>query len=189
MAKKSTRKKPHSGITWREWLEKWELSELRFSADFLDMRWQPTEADRNAAWDMYVEMLTRITTQKLGFDDGVEKAALDSVYSLFGLTRETIKTHGRESNEFAKISIVVLNQLIRPFTAKWHRLSTSGAFAEDSRRVEFRRELEELQTKLRRYTSMLAHMAGVEDLSGMEEAEQKAWRTLPAPSWAGDLKR
>ncbi len=74
---------------------------------------------KEAAWDLYVELLTRITTQPLPDEDGVEQTALDSIYALFGITRETLKAHGRSCIQFAKIAIVVLEQVVRPFTAKW----------------------------------------------------------------------
>jgi hypothetical protein len=49
------------------------------------------------------------------------------VYRLFGLTREILKAPGgRHAREFAKIAVVVLNQKVRPFTARWHRLALAG---------------------------------------------------------------
>ena len=93
---------------------------------------------------------------------------LDSIHKLFGLSREIIKKHGRNCIEFTKIAVVVLNQIIRPFTGKWHSLSLGMAFENEARCSEFRDELAELQSKLRTYTQMLAEMAGVEDLTGME---------------------
>ncbi|KKL73599.1 hypothetical protein LCGC14_2073260, partial [marine sediment metagenome] len=97
------------------------------------------------------------------------EAALTSVFSLFPSTRDVIKTYGRDSIEFAKIAIIVLNQIIRPFTAKWHKLSLQGAFEEDEGCNNFRNELSDLQVQLKIYTKMLADMAGVEDLSELEE--------------------
>ena len=49
----------------------------------------------------------------------------------YAITREIIKHHGRDCIEFTKIAVVVLNQIIRPFTAKWHRLSASKAFEDE----------------------------------------------------------
>jgi hypothetical protein len=63
----------------------------------------------------------------------------------------------------------VLNQIIRPFTAKWHCLSLAGAFEEPVRCREFRAELAQLQPKLRDYTRALAAMAEVEDLTVLED--------------------
>ena len=156
-------------MKWQQWLDQWSMTSLKIKAGFLELEWAPQEADRDAAWDLYVELLTRITTQSLPDEHGVEKTALDSVFALFGLTRETIKRHGRQCSEFTKIAVVVLNQVVRPFTVKWHRLNAAGAFSDAARCAEFRRELTELQAKLRRYTKMLADMAGVEDLTTLEE--------------------
>ena len=63
----------------------------------------------------------------------------------------------------------MLNQVVRPFTAKWHRLSLSGAFKDAERCREFRAELSTLQQLLRCYTKALAAMAEVEDLTSLEE--------------------
>jgi hypothetical protein len=64
----------------------------------------------------------------------------------------------------------VLNQIVRPFTAKWHQRSLAGAFKDAASRQEFRRELEALQNKLLCYTRALAKMADVEDLTKLETA-------------------
>ncbi len=64
---------------------------------------------------------------------------------------------------------MVLNQVIRPFTAKWHKLSLAGAFEDDKLCTEFIDELEELQKVLVIYTKMLADMAGIEDLTSFED--------------------
>lgn len=79
-----------------------------------------------------------------------------------------LKTQWRLCGEFAKIAIVVLNQVVRPFTAKWHKESLAGAFQDESRCREFRDELGSMQQQLRRYTRMLADMATVEDLTELD---------------------
>lgn len=155
-------------MKWKEWLDKWSMTGLSINAGFLNMEWEPRDRDRDAAWELYIELLTRITTQYLQPDHGDEKTALDSIHALFGLTRETLKRQGRHCEEFAKIAIVVLNQVVRPFTAKWHKASLAGAFDDESRCQEFRDELAALQEELRRYTKMLADMANVEDLTELE---------------------
>jgi hypothetical protein len=79
-------------------------------------------------------------------------------------------------NNFKKITkLVVLNQIIRPFTAKWHRLSLEGAFKDPIQCAEFRGELAALQADLRRYTGMMGEMAGVEeDLVLLEQLETES---------------
>ena len=153
----------------RDFLEKWGLSSLKINLGFLEGEFAPRDPDRAAAWELYIELLTRITTQHLPPEDGDEKTALDSVHALFPLTREILRRHGSGCGEFAKLAIPVLNQVIRPFTAKWHKLSLAGAFKQSARCAEFRQELAALQAQLRNYTRALAALADVEDLTTLEQ--------------------
>jgi hypothetical protein len=154
----------------KELFEKWGMTGLRVKTPILEMEWEPSDYDKNAAWDLYVELLTRITTQRLPEEHGIEEAALESVYKIFELTRTTLKEHGRKAENFTKIAIIVLNQVIRPFTAKWHRLSEQEVFIDKDKCTEFRDELFQLQNKLRAYTRMLSELADVEDMTEMEDA-------------------
>ena len=132
----------------RKWLENWDLTHLKINVGFLEAEWQPQEKDREAAWELYVEMLTRIVTQPLPKEHGDEKTALDSVFSLFGTTREIMRRKGRECLQFTKIAVVVLNQVVRPFTAKWHKPAIEGGFDNPATRTEFRSDLADLQVVL-----------------------------------------
>jgi hypothetical protein len=156
-------------MIWQDWLQKWKISSLKLNAGFMEVEINPAQSDRDAAWELYIELLTRVTTQKLQPEDGDEKTALDSIYSLFAITRSTIKHYGRDCFEFTKLAIVVLNQVIRPFTAKWHRISNDGGFDDEATCLQFREELTRLQFFIRCYTQALADMAGVEDLTSLEE--------------------
>ncbi len=150
-------------MKWSKWLEKWDMTSLKIKTPFLDMEWKPQDEDKNAAWELYIELLTRITTQPLAQTHGDEETALKSIHTVFPLTREVIKSNGRHCIEFTKIAIVVLNQVIRPFTAKWHKLSMNGAFSNPESCNDFRQDLKELQSVLIIYTKMLGDMAGIED--------------------------
>lgn len=154
-------------MTLKQWLANWDMTKLQIKAGILEMEWTPQEKDREAAWELYVEMLTRIITQPLPEADGDENTALESVYALFEITREILRRKGRECVQFTKIAVIVLNQIVRPFTAKWHRLSMLGSFSNPEQRVEFRRELTTLQEELRKFTHLLADVAQVEDLTGI----------------------
>ena len=158
-------------MKWKGWLDKWDMTSLKIKTPFLDMDWAPEDADKDAAWELYIELLTRITTQPLPSEHGVEATALESVYELFGLTREVIKRKGRTCIEFSKIAIVILNQKIRPFSAKWHREMNEGGFDDPRKCEQFRAELTALQAVLRVYSKMLADMAAIEDISELEEVE------------------
>lgn len=138
-----------------------------------DTRPNPIDNNRKAAWDLYVEMETRITTQPLDTDHGDEKTALDNIYSLFQTTREILLAQGPDCVVFAKIAIEILNQKVRPFTAKWHRKSLAGAFDDAAACAEFRDELESLQEILRAYTRTLAVLAGIEDIASLSDTEQE----------------
>jgi hypothetical protein len=153
----------------RDFLQKWGLTGLKLNLGFLAADFAPNDPDRAAAWDLYIELLTRITTQYLSPDSGDEKTALDSVHELFPLTREILRKHGSGAGEFAKIAIPVLNQIIRPFTSKWHKLSLAKAFKSPAHCAQFRNELSDLQLTLRNYTRALAAMAAVEDLTSLED--------------------
>ena len=80
----------------RELLEKWSMTSLKINLKFLEAEFNPKDDDRYAAWELYVEMLTRITTQPLDNKHGNEKTALDSVFSLFPTTREILKKYSEK---------------------------------------------------------------------------------------------
>ena len=149
------------------------LQKVRLNLALVRLEIDLKEDDREAAWELYIEMLTRIVTQPLPSESGDEKTALDSVFSLFPTTREILRRRGRSSIEFSKVAIPVLNQVVRPFTAKWHRESLAGAFDESEKCREFRAELITLQEDLRNYNRLLAEIAGVEDLTDLELVEEE----------------
>ena len=142
---------------------------VSFATRFLSAKREPGKNDKKAAWDMYIEMATRITTQPLDPEHGDEKTALDSVYSLFQTTRDILHEQGPDCVEFAQIAIVILNKEVRPFTADWHRRSLAGDFDDPAACAEFREKLESLQKILRAYMDVLAKIAGIEDISGSSD--------------------
>ena len=152
----------------KEWFNKWNFDSLKINAEFLEIELSFTDTDKIAAWEMYVELLTRITTQQLKDKSGDEQTALNSIFSLFGTTREILKSNGRTCVQFTKIAIIILNQIIRPFSAKWHKKSLEGAFNDPKECKKFRKELKKLQLNLNNYTGMLSEIASVENLTELE---------------------
>jgi hypothetical protein len=148
-------------------LEKWDLTSLKIKAPFLEMQWDPRDEDKTTAWELYIELITRAATQGLDPEEGDEAAALKSVYKLFPLTRETIKRNGRYCINFTRIAVVVLNQKVRPFTAKWHPRGRAGPL-DAAARDKFRAEFSALHKDLRNYTRLLADMADIEDLTELQ---------------------
>ncbi|CAH1199998.1 hypothetical protein NTGBS_40071 [Candidatus Nitrotoga sp. BS] len=62
----------------------------------------------------------------------------------------------------------MLNQIMRPLKARWHKLALEDGLQDVQQCQQFRNDLSALQTQLKKYTGMLADMAGVEDLSELE---------------------
>lgn len=157
--------------TWRDLLQHFHMEKVKLGPRFANVELSFRHADRMAAWELYVELLTRVTTQPLPATHGDEQTALDSVYSLFSTTRHILQRHGPAAIQFSKVAIPILNQVVRPFTAKWHKESLADGFTKTAKRYEFRQELISLQDDLRNYNRMLASIADVEDLTDLERSE------------------
>jgi hypothetical protein len=152
-------------MKWRDMLENWGLTSIKLNLKLAEMEFTPNPEDEIAAWEMYVELITRVSTQELPDAYGDEGTALSSIYSVFDITRIILKERGRKCKEFSRISVLILNQVIRPFTVKWHRLSLEGALLNEDKRKEYRDDLKEVQGNLKNYTRILAEIAKVEDLT------------------------
>jgi hypothetical protein len=119
----------------------------------------PNRAPAHALW---VELSTRITTQRLHYRSGDEETAARSIYSLFGRTRELMEKNP-DAVEFHTIAGQMLNTTIRSYTARWHgwmvpdpKLKDKDGqpltkFADPQLRRAFRGELRELQPYLLGY--------------------------------------
>lgn len=83
-----------------------------------------SEGNAKAAWALYIELATRISTQALKKGDGSVREALSSIYSLFETTRTVLQTAGPDAasrtDSIGPIAIRILNKGIRPFLVKWH---------------------------------------------------------------------
>ena len=157
------------GLTWSDWFEKTGASSLmRLSEEQGRQLWQPSEKDREAAWVLYTEIRTRISTQPLHYRSGDEETALDSVYRLFDLTRKTIEDKGPECRHLATIAIRVLNTHIRPLTAKWHKKKIAGRLQNDDDRRLFRHELQTVQSRLVEFCRVLGALAEGDAYPGLD---------------------
>lgn len=142
-------------------LKRFKLESLAIGTNCATVTLSYTNWDSEAAWQLYVELITRVTSQPLIESAGDEKTALDSVHSIFGTTREILKNFGKNAKSFTPLSLLLLNRIIRPFTSRWHKLFVNGPISEQSKNV-FRNELESLRLSLVSYIELLADMAGVE---------------------------
>ena len=149
------------------------------------VEWEADQTQSRAAWSLYVELVTRIAVEPLEADEGLVREALNSLYSLFGTTREILKEAGPDVgasiNSVGGIAIAVLNRGLRPFLAKWHpllqtheaqrppNLSPKEHEQKWLEEGKLREELEKLRQDLKEYANALAEIAGVEE--SLEESD------------------
>ncbi|NET36840.1 MAG: hypothetical protein F6K19_33240 [Cyanothece sp. SIO1E1] len=142
-------------------------------------QWEADPTERKAAWSLYVELVTRVAVQSLSDDQGLMREALNSLYSLFGTTREILKAAGPDvgaaRTSVGGIAIAVLNNGLRPFLTKWHpqleiweaqRLEKTSKKDHEKNWPEepqLRRELADLRHDLSQYADALAEIAGVNE--------------------------
>lgn len=115
--------------------------------------------DGQLAWPVFVELDTRITTQELHFLDGDEAAALTSVFNLFTFVRNAVRENGEKSVRVSEVCRLMLNRILRPFTAKWHRQHIAGRLFHEDDCTEFRTELRRIQKQLKALTALLYQIA------------------------------
>lgn len=119
----------------------------------------PDSDQQEAAWEIYVELVTRVAVVELGAGQGVLREALDSLHSLFGTIRSILRRHGPsvaragafEASVVSVLAMAILNDVLRPLLAEWHpvllehesRCPTGVSAAEHERAWERNEELRE----------------------------------------------
>jgi hypothetical protein len=114
--------------------------------------------DQSAAHEFLCELRTRITTQPLPYQHGVEARALESLWEVFGHSRQAMKKYPGCEN-FAAAVTQMLNVDLRPMTAKWHRAHEEGRLNSRDGADEFRGDLARVQEKLREFAGEMHQMA------------------------------
>ena len=165
-----------------------KLSETKFKINLgfleLETTWEIDELQKNAAWEMYVELATRITTAKLNENDGLLREALTSLNSLFATTRELLKRCGPyiatpanpDDTTLGHLAVNILNRVLRPVLAKWHPIlldweqqklvnkTTKQHESEWEYNEELRGILNEVREQLIEYANLLGTVSGVANL-------------------------
>ncbi|QEV19304.1 toll/interleukin-1 receptor domain-containing protein [Streptomyces alboniger] len=138
-----------------------------------------SEAERMAAFDLQVELVSRIGIQQLPADGGSLREALTSLNSLFPFTRDTLHRYSiglRPSTGPSVQSVAdqLLNGILRPFMTRWHPLlmaweahrppHTSALDHERTwdRAESFRADLNALHEPLRGVAASLAAISGAD---------------------------
>lgn len=138
------------------------LDKCKVSAFFFSFEFTGEEKHKDAAWNLFVDIGSRIATQALPDDVGDEQRALDSLYEFFLNSRETLRTDGRISRRLSLTVFFMLNKVLRPFLANWHQRSLAGELKKPEGCQAFRNDLKALQPELRACAITLADAAGVD---------------------------
>ncbi len=171
----------HRGRARRELRPKQVAVKLRLPfLGELSGTWEPVQAERRAAWELYIELITRVTVVELRPGEGLVREALRSLYSIFASTREILRKYGPEvaprgredAVTFGVLAVAVLNGALRPLLAKWHpALAAWEAQRPDTvdqvqherdwdQLPELRRELSSTRAALADLARVLADVAG-----------------------------
>jgi len=149
------------------------LSEMTVSVPQVgEMKFAINSEYRRVAWKLFVETLTRVSTQPLASEDGSLREALTSLHSLFSVTRELLKnmppSRATSQTTVEMLAVKMLNQEIRPFLSTWHvRLKKFETTHPESRESEWpensncRRELEATRKRVVGYTRAFGQLSGV----------------------------
>lgn len=130
---------------------------------------------RQVAWKLYIETVTRVSTQPLADEEGFIRESLTSLYGLFATTRDTLKASrpsvpvsGGQTVEH--LAVTMLNHELRPFLSKWHpRLREFEKTHPDAQEsawpdnMSCRGELRRVQAHLATFALGFARLAGVRD--------------------------
>lgn len=135
-----------------------------------------TKADmRQAAQRMFFQAATRVATRPLEDGSGNLREALTSLRTLFDLYREPLEGYTAppppiKGDSVYELALDILNFELAPFLSKWHRsLKEFEDRHPDQDESEwpqndmFRRELRQLQERLRPYVIGLGEIAGIRD--------------------------
>ncbi len=143
--------------------------------------WEPDENELNAAWELYVELITRISVAELKPDEGLLREALSSLYTLFSTTRNILRKYGSSVAQpkggynlsFGYLAVAILNTVLRPVLAKWHPLLLDYESKKENtvsplehekaweRSKELRDVLNDVRIILIEYADLLAEVADV----------------------------
>src|ERR1700722_1534352 len=138
-----------------------------------------TPSNEGVAWRLFVESVTRISTQPLDQGSGVIREALNSLYVLFQSVRSILlevrpTAHVGSTPAVELLAIGMLNVQMRPFMAKWHaRLAERGQKHPGSPQSEWpenaqcRAEMETMRQGLLEYVRGLGQLAGVRNVEVM----------------------
>ncbi|CAI7975200.1 conserved hypothetical protein [Frankia sp. Hr75.2] len=160
------------------------LTELTLSIpQFSNAQFVVTKDNKAVAWRLFIEMVTRVSLQPLDQGTGKIREAMNSLYALFGITRQTL-AEAQPSRRIGNaptvehLAVAMLNKELRPFLSRWHpRLQAwenehpgelESAWPDDE---ECRQELSSMQARLIRYAAGFGELSGVTNVQAIMGGE------------------
>jgi hypothetical protein len=147
----------------------------------------PGPVERAAAFDLQIELVTRVGVQPLAPHQGSLREALTSLHALFSTTREVLHRVATETAAplvLPRIAATLANEHLRPFLSTWHPAlqrhearrpdgtsPTEHEHAWESA-AEMREDLDRLRLPLTRIAARLAELTGVDLLAEMPPGER-----------------
>jgi len=139
---------------------------------WLSVDFSPNEAEKRAAWSLFVDLATTIASQPFDLHRGSLRDAFSSLYRLIENTRLVLRDAGpvvaASGARFGGIAIMFVTEVVAPFLLRWHeplrqfeREIEEGvnSFEHERRWPEFQvcvDELAELQQLVQVYMEALA---------------------------------
>lgn len=166
------------GLAWpflrsfalRHNINEWQLKEV----DIQGLKFTSAGAQRRVAWRLFVEIVTRVSTQTLPDEDGDNGTALKSLHELFLFTRKMVSemepTPSATGDTVETFALDMLNSDLRHFLGKWQPVwddfaKKSDVVSQDwPEHRRFREELRHLQAKIEGRARGLAEIAGLQNV-------------------------
>jgi hypothetical protein len=157
---------------------------LPFGVGEIGGEWIPGDSEKEAAWEMYIELITRVGVVELAPGEGLLREALSSLYSMFETTREILRRYGPavaqpepgSTVSFGHLAVAVLNNALRPVLSSWHPAleDHENARPDDVSRLEWEKQwdrhdelrsaLGEVGKTLRAYAGLLGEVCDAKNL-------------------------
>lgn len=161
---------------------------------FSELHFAVTRDSQQAAWKLFVESVTRISTQPLTENSGLLREALTSLYGLFAVTRELLlqtqpSTRAGRDPTVEHLAIAMLNNELRPFLSRWHPALREWETAHPDepetlwqQAAECRAELASMQQHLEEYVLGFGRLAGLPNSQEILQGILGVRFGSPAPS-------
>ena len=144
--------------TWRG--SSWEVERAEIGAGSGKVTLKPNNSDRQMAYAIWVELSTRKIGLKIDLEHDVISEVYDSWYQFFSVTRELLKTvpvtqaRNESTQKIIKISIDVLNDVLRPHLTTWQARFRRWFENEMAKKENIDKEPQEVQAEFKKFDEL-----------------------------------